>query len=471
MAVDKPQLEPGLLERLYPDELGELDEAERRALLDAAGLSADRAKELEDLDTMLGLIRAEDLVEEVPATVHASIMDAARAHHSAPAAASPHSRAGAAAARKPRVPESEHPHAPGGAKPFWARMPIDTARQVALAATVLLVAGMAFVMTRPTPDERFEQASSAVVSEVTFDGPPQAATPPAPEAGAPAMAELAEKEEASDEQGTPEGFGRGESELALNTEYEQEPSPKGLAAPSYRGRAADALPAERKREIADKTAKPKKSASRGAAKPAPAPRAKSAPSAPAKRGGSEQVIDIFADNMAAPASTSEKSAEDAEEIAMLETDSARAGGAASLGAADSDAPPMAAESKKDAPEPSEIDAIAESFTSGNYGETTTRVDAFLGEPNASAQDKARAMEFKARAQEASGDPSGALDTYEQLRQRYSGYKSSAIAAEIARLDTQLNSRPMRRARERAAPASKSKMDSSEPRPASIDAVE
>src|SRR5690554_3838925 len=358
MAVDKPQLEPGLLERLYPDELGELDEAERRALLDAAGLSADSARELADLDAMLALIRDEDIVEEVPATVHASIMDAAHAHHSAPVAASPHSRAGAAAARRPRVPESGRPHAPGGTKPFWARIPIDTARQVALAATVLLVAGVAFVMTRPAPDERFEQANSAVVSEVTFDGSPQAAMPSTPEAGAPAMEEVAEKEEISDEQRTPEGFGRGESELALNTGYESEPSPKGLAAPAYRERAADRVPAERSVRSADKKTKSKKSASRSA--PRPAPKAKSVPSAPSKQRDSEQAIDIFADNMAAPASTSEKSAEDAEEVVMLETDSARARGEASLGqiAADADAPPMATESKKDAHEPSEIDAIA-----------------------------------------------------------------------------------------------------------------
>src|SRR5690606_18839146 len=177
MAVDKPKLDPGVLELLYPDELGELDEAEVRALRDEAELSSHNARDLKAFDAMLGRIRAEEPRVEVRASVHDSIMAAARAH-----------RENAASAPTPTpVPEADRPPRQIAPTPIWARIPMNTARQFALAASVLLVAGVFFVMMRPSPEQKFTSANSKVTADVTFGD-----SPPSPTAAPPAQVAKAE---------------------------------------------------------------------------------------------------------------------------------------------------------------------------------------------------------------------------------------------------------------------------------------
>lgn len=420
MAVDKPKLDPRLLELLYPDEVGELDEAELQARLDEAALSADDADDLRDLNSMLGLIRAEQVVEDVPASVHNSIMDAARLHHATSAAAPTPSRASAAAGRSPRVPEAERAHGKDGAKPFWARVTMNTGRQIALVATVLFVAGVAFVLMRgPQTESRYAEPNSSAYSNVVFEqgvanspaseqAVPQKSVPqkPVPQKTELAQAESLNNEIASEE--AADDLGSGETELAINSDFESEAKPEGLAAPEYRDRKS--------RSSQLRSSRSRKPAARSSARsPRPlAKKSKAAPSPQAKLAKADSAVE--------------------EEIGQK----------------------IAEET---APDTSKIDAIAESFASAHYDETTTRVDAFMQDPSASAQDKPRALEFKARAQEAGGNPSAALDTYERIRKNYSTFKSSLIAAAIARLDAQLNSKPMRRKRMN---------ESSAPRPASMD---
>src|SRR5690554_5467734 len=244
MAVDKPKLDPGILELLYPDELGELDEAEVRALRDEAELSAHNARDLKAFDAMLERIRAEDPGVEVRASVHDSIMAAARAHRENAASAS--------APTPTPVPEADRPPSQIAPTPIWARIPMNTARQFALAASVLLVAGVFFVMMRPSPEQKFTSANSKITADVSFDGPARAHAPAAQGAKPEALAAAPEVDERElDEQQVAKGAEptQAPTELALNTGLGSDSPlssrPEGMGSPSSSGRAASSMPEER----------------------------------------------------------------------------------------------------------------------------------------------------------------------------------------------------------------------------------
>lgn len=431
MAVDKPKLDPGVLELLYPDELGELDQAEVRALRDEAELSSHNARDLKAFDAMLARIRAEDLPgEEVRPSVHNAIMDAARAH-----------RESAAAAPTPTpVPKADRPPGPIAPKPIWARIPMNTARQFALAASVLLVAGVFFVMMRPSPEQKFTSANSKITADVDFGGSPPSPTaaPPAQVAKAESVAPgpAGEDHERDDSQQPAADAAQAEQapmELALNTGAEPTPPPgppqsEGMASSPYGGRATPRSRSSRRIPTLDESREQKENAA--------AKRKVRAPAKAQKPSRTAGTIDLWdKDSAPAPArapmpDSPAESMADAPQPAEAQFDEAE----------QAPAPPKA---------PSKMDAIAESFASAHYDETIARADLLAQNPNTPDADIAQAREFKARAQEASGNPSGALDTYQLIQARHPTFKTSVIAAHIRRLDQQLNAEPMRR--ERAAP--------------------
>lgn len=440
MAGDKPQLDPGILERLYPDELEELSEAERQTLLD--GPASDRdIRDREAFGEMLQLIRAEEFGEDVPESVHTSIMDAARAHHAAPASAPTESRAEATAARAPRVPPADHPHRDDSKKPLRARIPVETGRQIALVATILLVAGVAFILTRAQRDAPTHHIADSVISSPRESDPkPKVAAKAESQTQSPESDDDkgAERDEAAEE--------NNESELALNTPREPDAQATPLRTPAHAERRGRSIESESRSRKEDRAAPRKSRATR------PAPRAKRALKKASPR--SQSAIDLW-DSDSPSESISAFSAKSTEAEAPALDD---AEPSAQIDAIAESKSKEAAE-EESRPDTSKIDAIAESFASAHYDETATRVDAFLGEPSASAADKARALEFKARAQERSGDPSGALDTYQQLQKQHADFKSSAVAAAIARLEAALNENPKR---------SEPLNNKMAPRPSSID---
>lgn len=470
MAVDKPQLDPGMLELLYPDELGELDEAELQALREHAALSDEDVSDLKDFESLLERVRAEDPGEDVPDALHASIMDAARSHHQiTPAAANNESRADRTATRAPQVPEAERDDM-NRAKPLWARISAGTGGQIALVATVMLVAGFLFVTTRvnKSPEQKFSQANSSVTSDVIFGGGApsggkgQAATDQPQE-----TAEFAKAESFND------NLGKGDTELALNTELEAEgesgPSATDESAerpaPSYRGRESKSAP---RAKPAPPTEKPSSRRASRAQQPNRAKtqkdtkkkmrslKSKTSPSNRATDSASKQILDAEPSKSSnstksAPAKPTTPSAESDDALAEFAT-----GGAS---------PEQQSEERADKTpaQPASTDAMAQSFTSGHYDETQVRADAILADTGSSSGDKAQALDYKARAQEASNDPGGALDTYQDLQTRFPKYRSGHIADEIARLDKKLNTKPAlrRRMNKESAPAMDSNIDLSD----------
>lgn len=410
MAADKPKFSPSILELLYPDEVGELDEAELRALRDAADLSAADARDLEALEAMLARIRAEDPAgAPVRASVHDSIMAAARAQNeSAPA--------------RVQVAEASRP-AP---KPIWARIPMNTGRQLALAASVLLVAGAFFILTRQ-PEPKFETASSATTADITFEAPAPAPRAQAPRPEALAAADEVDKSEQTErQQATGAEPSQAPAQLALNTgrgsDSHAGSPPEGMAAPRSSERAAPSraesrAPSSARRRAARKAAAPAKRKSRASA----APLAESA-----------LAGDLAAKDSAPAAqnarSLADRTDDDLESEAFAEKSE--------------HAPPAPEDTSK-------LDAIAESFASAHYDETIARADLLAGDPSVPDADVAQARELKARAQEARGDTGGALDTYLLIQARHPTFKTGVIAAHIRRLEQLINNQPKRR--ERAAP--------------------
>jgi hypothetical protein len=431
-----------MLDLLYSDELNELDEWTRQeALQQEVAQSDDDAAEFAELQAMLGRIRQEEHGEDVPESVHSAIMDAARRH-----AAESTSRSAQAVERAPRTAHAARAASPDRGdrgdrkKSLWSRVVFGTGGQIALVATVMLLAGVLFVATNANhPTRKFHAANSAVTSDVTFH------SSPASDFAANQVFEdtpIFEDSPAEEVEVEQKAIATGP---AGNVRAEQDKAAPGFAATSTgsgrAGRKSDIGPIALLDDVADQPQPRSRAAqepmrrrkSRRAKKPRSIPQAASkAEAGIAPRAEPEMKRRLFEATKGAPAAARAAAPSDAE---LAESE-----------------PPQ---QKQKQQRKSGLGAIEESFASAHYDEVIVRVDAYMKQESATADGKARALEFKARAQEAGGDQGGALNTYEQLHQRFPTYRADEMEREIERL-RRAQTKMMRRS------ATKPMLDSAEP---------
>jgi hypothetical protein len=455
MASDEPKLD--IVDLLYDDEL---DETTRRAARDDVEADPQERAELEDFEQMLSAIRDVELDQEVPSSVHDSIMEAARAK-----AAESTSQKARTTSRQPKAAPSE--------PSLWSRMHSSGVSQLVMAASVVLVAGFIFVKISGDSVEsaKFSAAHDAVSSEVTFgESNPkysEAASEPQP-------AEQLEREEVVGDEPVAARKDLADDELV------EEDRAKGDLAAAEEGNA-DPVEAEESAlgELArvDRDREPTTRRSRA---PSRKRRAKSREPTKAKKGESLDLLDSMgksessryakpstdddskADVLAsadeaddkAPAAPDERKAEssisDISDLGNLGESSASSGSASSSSGAEAEASSQgrgsSTKSAADEDSGAGVARMESSYAAQNYDAVVDQADRFLAQSDGDAPETARVLELKALALTRQGEYTDADRVYAQLQRDFPSYKSDDVARERRELAEERNRAQKRRAR-------------------------
>jgi hypothetical protein len=441
--MSSEELNDHLVDLLYDDEL---DDETRASMRREVEDSEDAREDLEQFESMLGMIRESTDDDGPSESVRASIMAAAREH-----AESTTRQRAAATERAPRVPAGD------GEQSIWGRISNHQVTQLALAACAILGAGFLFYLFNMQADEsastgaatsqqaKFEEAAAEQDEAISLDEKElaQAETePPAPEEAAPP--------------------GR-----AAEPRREQ---PEAAPDPALEGAELDDVEepkAQRRSRRATAPRPKKKSADKAPAKPRPTAK-KSAP----KQDLSGDQFDPFAgeDNSSdsddvfgtrnSPRAEAQKQAESdrgaasndnssvasslglADNTAQQEGPAPTTGstGSAYGGAAEAEAPSEeATRTDSESTAGTSIADVEQAYRSGNNEQVVRTADDIINSGSAAGSRMARALELKGFALRRLGRLSEADRTLARLQSEYPDYKPSTIQsarADIARQERQ-----------------------------------
>lgn len=430
-------------ERIIDLLYGELTPEEEAEVRQEVADSADLRAELDGFESLLGRIREAAPSEEVPSSVHASILDAARA--------------AAQQAPETRVARRQTDGAEGG---IWRRFGRGQGSQIALVAAVL-IAGLFVVKyvdqsdrpmapasdisaaSEPAPiiakqiaepaeetilAEGEEAPATEVVTggEVANDGDVWQPTPEAKPADAPL--DLAKTETA-------------DREIAERPEPEVETKRR-----SARTRSASSAPKRKEASIADKKA-------------------------PQKKLDSIVGSDLFDDDLGAEgrgsAARQDQNERDyAAKAAEEEQMAAPAATAPPMEKAEAEAEPMQQAKDYRAPAGS-ISAVDQRFRVNDYSGTISAADEFLKSGKGNSTDKAQALLLKAQSLSNLGRYREAVRVYESIQKNYPAFDTQTVNQGRAEAE-----RMLKPARKKQAPKSrkqaKPSYDAMEAAPSSLD---
>jgi hypothetical protein len=463
MASDKPQLE--ILDLLYDDELDEQTRAAARRDVEQSDEARD---ELEAYETMLAKIRETDLDQDVPESVHDSIMASAREHTAKNA-----SRQARVTRRAPKVSKQAE-------KNLWSRLNSSGVTQLVLAAAVVLVGGFIFLKLggNNATEPKFNTAQEAVDKQVTFGDKSASELAQAP---SPEVDEKANQMQPAQQESAKQELAK--QELAKQELAEQEPTEETAAEEQTEGdRTA------KKSKIGELAQLDKRAESQP---PQPEAKEQSVRKRRARRSGSRKKdspndqMEVFED-ASKPAATTKKrrpapAAAEREEARLDDgivqtesssssrsrsapsksgvTDSADLG--RSLGAiADSSADEPSSASGAAAPaenkpvpsqdsdqeQTSSVNAMESNYRSGNFAGVVTQADRYLSRSSSDQVDEARVLELKARALARQGKTNEADGVYAELQKKHPSYKSDQIRRERADLTKERESKAKQRRR-------------------------
>ncbi|QDG52507.1 hypothetical protein FIV42_17735 [Persicimonas caeni] len=443
MASDKPQSK--ILDLLYDDEL---DAEARDEVRRAVDQSDEARQELESFESMLSKIRDVDLEEDVPTSVHDSIMAAAREHTAKKAS------------RQAQVTERSPNTAAPREKSLWSRLNSSGVAQLAMAAAVVLVGGFIFVKLGSKSEQRaFQAAEEAVHSEVTFGGEETeelAKMEPSPKP----------TESPADEFGQAPAEPEEVAEEAAEAEPEAEPAEKAKI-----GELAQLDTKDTKQEAQQQANRQVESKKRAKARAPKAPTRKAR--SRSKKSKSSDMLDLFGNNTrsgaAAPTGKSKpqprkdrddryasaEAAPQEEAAAPVERDKAdESSDSAALGqklgsladdtssssnyavgaddsaVAESESKPVPAQAKASREQQtSQVSTMESDYRSGNYAGVVTQADRYLARSSGQKADEARVLELKARALAQQGKTREADEVYAELQKKYPSYRSAQIERE------------------------------------------
>ncbi|MGM0554913.1 MAG: hypothetical protein ACQEVA_00855 [Myxococcota bacterium] len=453
--MSSEELKDHLVDLLYDDELDD----ETRASVRREVEDSDEAREdLEQFESMLGMIRESAEAEGPSDSVHDSIMAAAREH----AEQTTRERA-EASERAPRVPAGD------GEQGIWARISSHQVTQLALAACAILGAGFLFYLFNMQADEsaptgaatsqqaKFKEAAEETSEPLSLDEQEVAQAEPEP----------AEQEE----QGMFERDSRAEPAAEKPLEGAEIDEMKDAEEPQRRSRIAP-----RKKKSADK-------------QPEQRPTKKSAPKLDTSgddfdpfggEGSDSSANQVFGtrDSPKAEGKKSEDSdrgraandnssiagtlglADDASDERSAPRPKPSSGSTGSAyGAADAEAP-SEEESRADSDDTAgtSIADVEQAYRSGDNERVVRSADDIINSGNADGEDMARALELQAFAQRRLERLDEADRTLARLQSEYPDYKPSTIQS--ARADIARQQRDEREAqRRKRRPAKEDSMES------------
>lgn len=420
MASERPT--DNMLDLLY-DEL--TDEERSETLSEVEGHEELRA-EYESYRQMLSDIDAEMPSVDPPASVHASLMQAAREQ-----ATESVEETARAVRRPPR-------HAEG--KGFWGKIASSQMSQIALVATVLLVGAFMFKMGGPAMDEAmapgqipleerpvpsFQSADEVAVEAAPVEEEPE---PEGAEEGLAAAGEPAEEVDTTAELQRNEPVGR---------------TQKGLDARAKRDRLTDNLAETAKREdssldsvLGSERAKPepKRAPKKREAKPRVRSRSASK-SASAK--DSNDTLNLF-DGESGSRAGNEQSGYAAPREDAPSAPEAEPAPSTAQRPVDSDREEATAEQQAYRPQPGTIASVEEYYSTGDYRQTVSEADKVLSS-SATTTQKARAIELKAQAYRRMNQLNRADTLYKNLQSNYPDYAPARVRqarSEIQKILTQ-----------------------------------
>jgi hypothetical protein len=455
--MSSEELKNHLVDLLYDDELDD----ETRASMRREVENSDEAREdLEQFESMLGMIR-ESTDEQGPSEdVHASIMEAAREH----AENTTRDRA-AATERAPRVPSDDENQG------IWSRISSHQVTQLALAACALLGAGFLFYLFNMQADESApramsEQSESVEKKVVVAEEPAAEEAEISLDEQEVAQAETEPKEAAEAEESW---FGR-DSDKRGAKKFEDSDQ---AAAPEDRLRRPTESKPSRADEYADDSLA-KSDSDKRARRRAPAPKKKSAPSQSlgdnkfdpfGDSGADSEASNVFGGTQDPPKAQAQK-----ERDSRSGSTGDNSGVASSLGLAEGSGeqqesepqprPAAGASAEKGAaPTEEEVTAtddndtsgtsvsdVESAYRSGDDKRVLVRADDIIDSSVATGQQKARALELKAlslRRLDRLGDSDRVLS---RLQSEYPDYKPNFI--QQVRADIARSEREQREAKQR-----------------------
>lgn len=457
MASEEPKT--SILDLLYDDELDEETREQTRRDVEA---SEEARRELEEYESMLGMIRESVPSEDVSDSVHDSIMAQAREH------------AAKSASRKAQV--TDRPPAPSRSseQSLWARVNSSGVGQLVLAATVLLAVGAVFLLytVGDTRQEKFTAAHDSVDSEVTFgeaptgqmarapeQAEPRAEQAPAEPAQEPARAEEAEPEPDSKESELGELAKLDQSERVAEKKERSRAKPKRRPRSSRKSKSASS--ADKKGDVIDLFSSSSKSRSDKSRK-----KARPKPSQPTS--GVEALAEANAGPEREEAAEAEGGISDSSELGDFARGSIDADDGAS---AETKPEASKSEAQSQAEEGPSVSSMETSYASGNYDDVVDQADRYLSSGSGAQTSEARVLELKARALTRQGKSSQADSVYAELQKKYPSYKSDEIRTKRQELAKERRPAAKRRMRPESeeAPAKKSAPAETDiPAPASMD---
>lgn len=488
MASDKPQSK--ILDLLYDDELDAESRLEARREVEQ---SDEARQEFESFESMLDKIRDVDLDEDVPSSVHDSIMAAAREHTAKKAT------------RQAQVTERAPTPSKSAEKSLWSRLHSSGATQLALAAAVVLVGGFIFInLGGQVREEKFHAAEHAVDSQVTFGGETEesakqefAKMEPAPQA-----------DDELDKAPTEEA-----QEGAALEDSEAEPAQPAEQSAKEKPAIGEIAQLDQKTAKANEPLRAKKRSAPSAASTKRAPRRTPTRKSRARTKSDNDVLDMFggnrrselqqnreplkdslakaeapAEEKAAPAKREDTDASDDSAAlgqklrGLAEADDSSASTSFSLGSASGSAEgtaskPVPARGKREQQQQqtSQVSSMESDYRSGNYAGVVTQADRYLSRSSGQKADEARVLELKARALVQQGKNREADQVYAELQKEYPSYRSAQIERErreLAEKRKEKLKKQRRKAAERSydsvAPESESEAAEPASQPSSID---
>lgn len=418
-----------LMDLLY-GELSPDEEVELRAEL-GDDFSED---ELEDYRGLLDEVRAVMPSQDVSASVHASIMEAAQAGLSQPA----------------ERPVREGRADSGG---FWKRLSGGQGAQIALVAAVLLVGVFVARFVRMDDNQLdFQKGAEAPAREVVAA---QMEAAPAAPAGSVEVAEVVDSNVAAklaDEVATGD-----EPEVATVTPEAEEPAQDRGSDAVWGGEQRQNEEQNRREFAADSKAKEAKPLDVGSTRSPKAKRKKSlgSKSSSKKDGSLDGALNLFgepsSDKGGGPSNQAPPVVAATEEVAE----------GASVAGLDADEEPA----KEPAAQPAEqkaeyrppagsISAVDQRFRANDYDGTIRAADAFLEDGSGSQIERARALHLKAQALSNLGRYAEADRVYGSIQRNYPNYQTSEINAAREEVQRRLSKRQPRK-KQRVKPAEKS----------------
>jgi hypothetical protein len=407
---------------------GELPEEEEEQMRHELAESAELRAELDSYEDLLQRVRTTMPAEEPSPSVHASIMEAARA--------------GAENASQRRVAR----RSPDGAAPrgVWGRLSNSNIAQIATVAAVLL-AGV-FVVKFV---DRGADPTMAPASDIS------AAREPAPRAAQRMVAEADQNEKGVEEAEDGLAMATDKAEASGGEEQpdvwkpaEQKPADEpveAIAAAEEEASIAGKLGSKREHNVRRDALEKKKRRKRPAPKPRQRQTTARAPKKDSAKSGMLDMLEADSDTTTSSGTAVDsKNRYGAGEDAVVQPETEQAKKAE----AEAEPAPVAKESQEYRAQAGTISAVEQQWRTRDYTGTVRAADDFLQSGGGTNTDKARAMQLKAQAYYELGRYRQAERLYAAIQKNYPSYQTSQINASRAEAKSRMEKKPARKRRSR-----------------------